>query len=149
MPPQKPVWFITAAGSGFGHTLALAALARSHHVIATSRTLSKLDPLASRGAHVLALDVTAPLSDIQAVVQQVVDKYGYITHLVNAAGYCLVGAVEETSPEEDLETFRTNVLGTLSVTKAVLPVLRRGEGTRVVCNFGSIASWTGGAGAAL
>ena len=25
------------------------------------------------------------------------DKYGYVTHLVNPAGYLLVGAVEETS----------------------------------------------------
>lgn len=60
-----------------------------------------------------------------------------------------MGAVEETSPEEDLATFNTNVLGTLNVTKVVLPYLRGGSGDRVVCNFGSIASWTGGAGAAL
>jgi NAD(P)-dependent dehydrogenase (short-subunit alcohol dehydrogenase family) len=144
-----PVWFITAAGSGFGHALALEALSHSHHVIATSRSLSKLSPLAAKGALTLALDVTAPLSTIEAAVKKAVDTYGPITHLVNAAGYCLVGAVEETSPEEDLATFNTNVLGTLNVTKVVLPYLRGGSGDRVVCNFGSIASWTGGAGAAL
>jgi short-subunit dehydrogenase len=43
------------------------------------------------------LDVTWPLPEIEKVAQQANEKYGYINHLVNAAGYILVGAVEETS----------------------------------------------------
>ncbi|KAL5417768.1 hypothetical protein PMIN06_004121 [Paraphaeosphaeria minitans] len=149
MATQTLVWFITAASSGFGHYIALEALRRGHHVIASGRTLSKLAPLADAGAHTVVLDVTAPLPAIQAIAKDAVAKYGYISHLVNAAGYVLIGAVEETSPQEDYDTFNTNVFGTLNVNKAFLPYLRAGAGHRTICNFGSIASWTGGAGAAL
>ncbi|KAK7189894.1 hypothetical protein DPSP01_008399 [Paraphaeosphaeria sporulosa] len=149
MATQTPVWFITAATSGFGHYLALEALARGHHVIASGRSLSRLSPLADAGAHTVVLDVTSPLPAIQAVAKDAVAKYGYISHLVNAAGYVLIGAVEETSPQEDYDTFNTNVFGVLNVSKAFLPYLRASAGHRTICNFGSIASWTGGAGAAL
>ncbi|KAL1606465.1 hypothetical protein SLS60_003869 [Paraconiothyrium brasiliense] len=149
MAAQTPVWFITAASSGFGHYLALEALARGHHVIASGRTVSKLAALKQAGAHTVTLDVTSPLEEIKQVAEDAVARYGYITHLVNAAGYALVGAVEETSPSEDYDSFNTNVFGVLNVTKAFLPYLREGTGHRTICNFGSIASWTGGPGAAL
>ncbi|KAH7408679.1 hypothetical protein DE146DRAFT_385749 [Phaeosphaeria sp. MPI-PUGE-AT-0046c] len=149
MSSQTPVWFITAASSGFGHTIALEALSRGHHVIASARSTSRISDLASAGATTLALDVTAPLSDITSVAKSANNVHGYITHLVNAAGYILVGAVEETSPEEDLATFQTNVFGTLNVSKAFLPYLRASPGHRTISNFGSIGSWRGGAGYAL
>ncbi|KAF1972317.1 NAD(P)-binding protein [Bimuria novae-zelandiae CBS 107.79] len=136
MSQQTPVWFFTAASSGFGHYMALEALSRGHHVIASERTPSKLVPLRSTGATIVELDVTAPLPTTEAVAKETVAIHGYITHLVNAAGYALVGAVEETSPQEDSDIFNANVLGTLN-------------GHRTIANFGSIASWTGAPGAAL
>ncbi|OAK97287.1 NAD(P)-binding protein [Phaeosphaeriaceae sp. SRC1lsM3a] len=149
MSSQIPVWFITAASSGFGKTIALEALSRGHHVIASARSTSRISDLASAGATTLALDVTAPLSTIAEVAKSAASVHGYITHLVNAAGYILVGAVEETSPEEDLATFQTNVFGVLNVSKAFLPYLRASSGHRTITNFGSIGSWRGGAAYAL
>lgn len=92
-----PVWLITGAGTGFGHAIALSALQRNHHVIATARRISSLDALVEVGAQALPLDVTAPESDIAAAVRQVYDVHGRIDYLVNAAGYVLEGAVEEAS----------------------------------------------------
>ena len=92
-----PVWFITASSSGFGKYLALEALARGHKVIASARSTSRIADLKAAGADTVELDVTAPLADIKKVAKAANDKYGYITHLVNAAGYVLQGAVEETS----------------------------------------------------
>jgi NADP-dependent 3-hydroxy acid dehydrogenase YdfG len=148
---QTPVWFITGASAGFGHSLALEALSRGHKVIATARSASSLSSLASAGAHTMALDVTAPQPTIEAVAKDANEKYGYITHLINAAGYMLFGAVEETSPEEDLKNLSTNVLGTLNVCKAFLPHMRATASSHhtVIANFGSIASWYSGAGYSL
>jgi len=53
--------------------------------------------LKDAGAETIALDVTSPLSEIEKVAKEANAKYGYINHLVNAAGYILIGAVEETS----------------------------------------------------
>jgi NADP-dependent 3-hydroxy acid dehydrogenase YdfG len=94
---QTPVWFITAASSGFGKYMALEALSRGHKVIASARSTSRIEDLREKGADTIALDVTWPLPEIEKVAQQANEKYGYINHLVNAAGYILVGAVEETS----------------------------------------------------
>lgn len=148
MSTQTPVWFITAASSGFGHHIALEALSRGHRVIASARSTSRIADLASAGASTVALDVTSPLPQIQSVAKHAASIHGSITHLVNAAGYILVGAVEETSPAEDLAAFQTNVFGTLNVSKAFLPYLRAAASSGLHCaiaNFGSIGSWRGGA----
>jgi NADP-dependent 3-hydroxy acid dehydrogenase YdfG len=97
MSTGTPVWFITAASSGFGKYMALEALSRGHKVIASARSTSRIAELKERGAETVALDVTSTLSEIEKVAKETNDKYGYINHLVNAAGYILVGAVEETS----------------------------------------------------
>jgi NADP-dependent 3-hydroxy acid dehydrogenase YdfG len=146
---QPPVWFITASSSGFGHALALEDLSRGHEVIASARSTSRIQDLHLAGAHTMTLDVTSPLSTIQAIAAKAHAQFGYITHLVNAAGYILVGAVEETSPAEDLAAFQTNVFGMLNVCKAFVPYMREGTGHRTIANFGSLGSWRGGAGYAL
>lgn len=91
------MWFITASSSGFGKYIALEALARGHRVIASARSTSRIADLKEKGAITLSLDVTAPQAEIEKVAKSANEQYGYITHLVNAAGYILVGAVEETS----------------------------------------------------
>ena len=53
------------------------------------------------------------------------------------------------SPAEDYATFNTNVFGTLNVSKAFTPYMRASTGHRTIANFGSIGSWSGGAGYAL
>jgi NADP-dependent 3-hydroxy acid dehydrogenase YdfG len=97
MSSQTPVWFITAASSGFGKYMALEALSRGHKVIASARSTSRIADLKERGAVTVILDVTASQRDIEEVAKVANDQYGYINHLVNAAGYILVGAIEETS----------------------------------------------------
>ncbi|ORY05180.1 hypothetical protein BCR34DRAFT_491002 [Clohesyomyces aquaticus] len=149
MTSQTPVWFITAASSGFGKYIAFEALARGHKVIASARSTSRIQDLKEAGANMVALDVTSPLPELQKIAKEANDKYGYITHLVNAAGYVLVGAVEETSPKEDFDHFNTNVFGMLNVSKAFIPYLRATPGEKTIANFGSIASWVGGPGYAL
>jgi NADP-dependent 3-hydroxy acid dehydrogenase YdfG len=97
MSNPTPVWFITAASSGFGKYMALEALSRGHRVIASGRSLNRLQEVAQAGGHIVELDVTSPLVEIEKIAKEANAKYGYITHVVNAAGYILVGAVEETS----------------------------------------------------
>ncbi|KAM5343447.1 hypothetical protein ACJ41O_011984 [Fusarium nematophilum] len=145
-----PVWFITAASSGFGREIALLALKRGHIVIATARNASRIQDLADAGAHTLSFDVTAPLADIEAVAKDVFAKHGRVDYLINAAGFILEGAVEETSPKEVYDSFNTNVFGTMNTIKAFLPGMRGqevGEGGKrgTVVTFGSVGSWRGGA----
>ena len=148
MPAQSPVWFITAASSGFGHETAVLALQRGHTVIATARNPSRIQDLADAGAHTFAFDVTAPLPEIEAIAKQVFDKYGRVDYLLNTAGYALEGSIEEVSPQEVYDNFNTNVFGTINTVKAFLPGLRAqplaSDGRRaVVATYGSLAGWRG------
>ena len=93
----QPVWLITAASSGFGRQIALEALSRGHKVAATARNASKLSELKQAGATTYDLDVTWDLPKIQSTVDRVQKEHGRIDILINAAGYILEGAVEETS----------------------------------------------------
>ena len=94
---STPVWFITAASSGFGKQIAIEALNNGHKVIATARSSKKLEDLKSKGAVTMDLDVVQPLDELKAIVKSAHDQSGRIDYLVNAAGYILEGAVEEAT----------------------------------------------------
>lgn len=110
---------ITGCSSGFGRETAQYFLDRDWKVIATMRT-PREDAL-SRSEHlrVLALDVTDPES-----IRNAVDAAGPIDVLVNNSGIGVMGALEGTSMETALAVFATNTLGTMAVTRAVLPQFR-------------------------
>jgi len=151
MDSNTPVWFITAASSGFGHEIAIVALKRGHRVIATARNVENIRDLERSGAFVLALDVTRPLPDIEAIAKEAMEKYGRVDYLINAAGYILDAALEEATPEETYQQFNTNVFGAVNTIRAFLPLLRaqplpsNGGPRATVVTFGSLGSWRGGA----
>ncbi|PNP50643.1 hypothetical protein THARTR1_08661 [Trichoderma harzianum] len=147
----QPVWFITAASSGFGQAIALSALRRGHKVIATARSTSRIQDLAAAGAHTLAFDVTSPLATIEGVAKQVFAEHGRVDYLINAAGYILEGSIEEVTPQEVYDSFNTNVFGAMNTVRAFLPHMRAqplaDNGVRgVIATFGSLGSWRGSAG---
>ncbi|KYK57956.1 hypothetical protein DCS_04969 [Drechmeria coniospora] len=147
---KGPVWFITAASSGFGREMAAYALQQGHTVIATARKTERIKDLADAGAHLVAFDVTSPLESIEGTAKTVFDKFGRVDYLVNAAGFILEGAVEEVAPKEVYDCFNTNVFGTMNTIRAFLPFMRAqplaDDGFRgTVVTFGSAGSWIGGA----
>lgn len=144
---SNPVWFITAASSGFGKQIALEALSRGHKVIATARDSSKLSLLKSKGAAVLDFDVTADQATIDARLKEAAAIYGRLTHVVNPAGYILVGAVEEATQEEVRDLYATNVFGILNVARAAAPYLREAAADGSIASlatFGSLGSYSSG-----
>ncbi|EME88386.1 uncharacterized protein MYCFIDRAFT_25832 [Pseudocercospora fijiensis CIRAD86] len=145
---QPLVFFVGAASSGFGKGVALEALSRGHKAIATSRNSSKLADLKEKGAVTMDLDVTQPLSEIQAIVAEAHKVYGRFDVLINAAGYILEGAVEEASPEETYDSFNTNVFGVINLTRAITPYMRQ-QHSGTIAHFGSVGSWHGAAGAGV
>jgi len=123
---ETTTWFVTGAARGFGLEIAREALARGHRVVATARRPEALkDALPDAGDRMLAvsLDVSSPDQAEQAVAAAV-SRFGRIDVLVNNAGHGLLGAVEEVSDAAARAVFDVNVFGLLTVTRAVLPVLR-------------------------
>jgi NAD(P)-dependent dehydrogenase (short-subunit alcohol dehydrogenase family) len=129
---EKRVWLITGTSSGFGRSIAEAALEHGDSVVATARRVEALADLAvNDDVHAVSLDVT-DAGQREAVVDQAIERFGRIDVLVNNAGRTQVGAVEETSDAELRSLFDLHFFGPAALTRAVLPHMRaRGVGAIV------------------
>jgi NAD(P)-dependent dehydrogenase (short-subunit alcohol dehydrogenase family) len=137
MTNNRKTWFITGASSGFGRAFAEHALDRGYNVVATARSIGKLESLVAKApSRVLAvtLDVDWP-GDAQAAIEAAIARFGRIDVLINNAGYGIVGAVEETPEAELRAVMETNFFGAMAVTAAALPTFRRQK-------FGAIVNLT-------
>ena len=65
--------------------------------------------------------------------------------LLNNAGFGLLGPVQEATAQEVETLYRTNVVGLLNVTRAVLPTMRAQRSGRVL-NISSNGGYRSGAG---
>jgi NAD(P)-dependent dehydrogenase (short-subunit alcohol dehydrogenase family) len=142
MGKQQLVWFVTGASRGFGLEIVRQALARGDAVVATARDPRKLAESAD-GASASLLPIALDVNDeghARAAVEQAVARFGRIDVLVNNAGRGLLGAVEEASDHEARGVFDTNVFGLLTVTRAVLPVMRRQRSGRIL-NLSSVGGF--------
>jgi NAD(P)-dependent dehydrogenase (short-subunit alcohol dehydrogenase family) len=128
------IWFITGASRGFGREWAEAALERGDKVAATARKIETLDELVQKFGDTvlpLQLDVTDRTTAFSAV-QQAAAHFGELHVVVNNAGYGHFGMVEELS-EDDIRTqMETNFFGTLWVTQAALPIMRKQHSGRII-----------------
>lgn len=134
MSSSTKVWFITGTSSGFGHSLAEEVLRRGERVVATARdpkTLDALVAMAPNRVEALALDVTKA-AQVQPAIDAALERFGRIDVVVNNAGFSIVGAVEETSDADLRATLETMFFGAATVTRAVLPQLRRQGGGTIV-----------------
>ena len=152
------VWLITGSSTGFGRSIALAALERGEQVALTARNPAALEEAVARFPETaigLPLDVTSP-EQIESAVEQASARFGRIDVLVNNAGYGLMGALEEYDDAQMLRCIDTNFTGPLRVIRAVLPVMRA-QGSGQIINLSAIAAFSnhvgftayGGAKAAL
>ena len=123
---EKKVWLITGAGRGLGVDIAKAAQAAGHAVVATGRDAARVAVAVGDHESLLAitLDVTRP-QDAEGAVAAAVAKFGRIDVLVNNAGNFFAGFFEELSPDQVRKQLDTLLFGPMSVTRAVLPVMRK------------------------
>src|SRR3954447_10369114 len=138
-------WLITGAGRGMGVQFARAALVAGHNVVATGRNPDAVR--AAVGEHenllVTALDVTDPHSAEDAAAAAV-DRFGTIDVLLNNAGSFVAGFFEELTTEQVRSQIETNLFGPMTVTRAVLPVLRK-QRSGLIISISSGAGITGNA----
>jgi NAD(P)-dependent dehydrogenase (short-subunit alcohol dehydrogenase family) len=95
-------------------------------IIATSRNGSCPDSVGQRCRSASSSD-SSSVTDRDAVFAQVAaanQHFGRLDVLLHAAGYGLLGAVEEVAFAAARANIETNVLGTLSLIQAILPIMR-------------------------
>jgi len=136
---------VTGASSGIGAATARALAADGWHVVLGARRVERLEALAAElGGEARFLDVT----DAESVAAFAA-KVPRCDLLVNNAGGALgTTSIAEADDAEWLRMFEMNVMGTLRMTRELLPaIVDSGDG--IVVNIGSIAArepYRGGAG---
>lgn len=142
MNTNRKTVLITGCSSGFGRLTAKLFQKEGWNVVATvlpheeETELNQLNNLL-----VTKLDVTNQQS-ISETVSTAVEKFGGINVLVNNAGIAGFGVFEQWGEKEINTQFEVNVMGTMRVTKAVLPYMRK-QGEGVIINLSSLAGLFG------
>jgi NADP-dependent 3-hydroxy acid dehydrogenase YdfG len=136
---------ITGASSGIGAATARALAGEGYRPVLGARRLDRLEALAAEiGGEAIALDVADPDS-VAAFTSQVES----CDVLVNNAGGALgLDPLAEADEEMWLRMYESNVMGTMRMTKALLPLLAgSGDGHVVtVTSIAAIETYRGGAG---
>lgn len=132
---------VTGASTGIGEATVRALAAEGWTVFAVARRADRLAALAAEtGATAVPADITED-SDVERLLAEVTQAGGIDT-LINIAGGARGADRIADAKTEDWEwMFGVNVLGTMKLTRAFLPMLRAGgEGT--VLNLTSTAGLT-------
>lgn len=123
---------VTGASSGIGAATAKLLAEHNFQVIAAARRIEKLNDLAKSNSNIQAvqLDVTDQNS-VDNFVKIIANRP--VALLVNNAGGAFdVASIENTDPAIWQKTYDVNVLGTLRVTKGLLPNLRANGKSHIV-----------------
>jgi NADP-dependent 3-hydroxy acid dehydrogenase YdfG len=140
-----PTAVVTGASSGIGAATARLLAADGYEVVLGARRLERLRELAAEiGGRALALDVADPDS-----VEGFAAEVPACRVLVNNAGGALgLEGVGEADEELWRTMYEANVLGTMRMTRALLPrLIESGEGHVVaVTSIAAFETYRGGAG---
>jgi NADP-dependent 3-hydroxy acid dehydrogenase YdfG len=136
---------VTGASSGIGAATARALASDGFQVVLGARRLQRVEEIAAEAAgEAFALDVTDPRS-----VEEFAARVPRCDVLVNNAGGALgLGPLAEADEEQWRTMYESNVLGTMRMTRALLPhLVESGDGHLVaVTSIAGFEAYRGGAG---
>ncbi|MET7970938.1 SDR family NAD(P)-dependent oxidoreductase [Micromonospora sp. NPDC005305] len=154
---HRQVALITGANKGIGRATAEQLAALGMTVLIGARNARHGDEAAAAlraaggEAHAITLDVTDPAT-VLAAARQVEERFGHLDALVNNAGISGAGNVAPLDVRGQIPSvadlnivravFETNVFGVITVTNAMLPLLRRSPAPRIVNLTSDAASLT-------
>lgn len=120
---NKTVW-ITGASSGIGEALAYELASRNCKLILSARNEEALQNVKQNCGNDNVVVLPLDLNDISAAPEkanQAIAAFGPIDILINNAGISQRSLIIETDIEVDRRLMETDYLGTVALTKALLP----------------------------
>jgi NAD(P)-dependent dehydrogenase (short-subunit alcohol dehydrogenase family) len=145
---EKKIALVTGANKGIGKEIARQLGEAGFVVLLGSRDLARGEAAAKElvaeglDAAAVRLEVTDERS-VQAAAGVIEREYGRLDVIVNNAAIIPAGddAVSRVDSDVLRAAFETNVIGLVATTRAMLPLLRKAEGARIVNLSTSLASF--------
>jgi 2-hydroxycyclohexanecarboxyl-CoA dehydrogenase len=140
---------VTGAGQGIGKAIAGKLAADGATVVVTD--LDEATAIETAAGLPGAVAISADVTDrqrVQAMADQVVQRFGRIDILVNNAGWDKASPFIDSDPADWDRAIAVNLYGVLHTAKAVLPVMAQ-QGRGAVVNLGSDAGRVGSSGEAV
>lgn len=131
--------FVTGATSGIGLAIVNHLVQKGYRVYGTGRDPGKHQDQVS--CKLLPLDVTSGDS-VTRCIETLMTLTPQVDAVVNNAGIGVCGSAEETSEDQAIRQLETNFWGTVRVTRALLPVMRKQRSGKII-TIGSLAGLIG------
>lgn len=133
---------VTGASSGIGAATARMLAAQGFTVVCAARREDRVRAVAEEVHGIPVVCDVSVDADVARLAAAVAAAGGPLEVLVNNAGGALgLQPVAEADVDQWRAMFDSNVIGTLKVTKALLPALLDAGGRGVIVNVGSIAGF--------
>ncbi|MDN6307782.1 SDR family NAD(P)-dependent oxidoreductase [Psychrobacter sp.] len=147
---EKPV-IVTGAGSGIGRATAIRFAEEGARVVLVGRTAETLEETAKEfpqdrtwihtdNSLAITCDISVK-SQVQAMIEQAIEKFENIDILVNNAGKAMQGKITDLSAEDWTSAIDVNLNGTFYVSQAVMPHLIATKGS--IINVSSLSGMGG------
>ena len=125
---------ITGAASGMGARVAHGLADRGAHLALIDRDSDGLARLVDELGDVRATIHTVDLTDDAAVAEvasDIEEVHGAVQTLITCAGSSMLGNIDQLTMDEMRWLMDVNLWGTVSITKALLPALRRSKAAHI------------------
>lgn len=145
MSLRNRVALVTGGSRGIGRGIALRlaqdgariAIAYRSNKAAAQQTLRQLQ---TNGADCVAVETDiADAARAEQLVKTVADRFGRLDIVVNNVGDFRWGTVGDSSAEDWQHIFASNLMTVLFVSRAALPLMRRGRWGRII-NLGAVGA---------
>ncbi|MEN8776127.1 MAG: SDR family oxidoreductase [Polaribacter sp.] len=121
---NKVIW-VTGASSGIGKALAIALSTKNVKLVLSSRNIEALESVKNlckepKNVHIIPLDLE-DYNSLKEKANLAINAFGHVDILVNNGGVSQRSLAHETQIAVDKRIMDINYIGTVALTKAILP----------------------------
>lgn len=128
---MKKVVVISGGSEGLGREIA-KSLNGDYRVVILASTKEKTERAAKDlGVDFRVCDITK-WKDVEQAVSDILSEYKQIDVLINNAGVWIQGELADNDPEQIKKTIEVNTLGTIFLTRAVVPSMKAKNAGRII-----------------
>ena len=128
---MKKVVLITGGSDGLGRAIAKRLSSSCVVVIMSNNGPKCLKAAAELGLTCVVGDVS-DYSEVEAAIAQAIERHGGLDVVINCAGLWIEGELETNDPGDIRRVLEVNTLGTINVSRAVIPRLVARGGGRII-----------------